>query len=147
MAKMERTRTPGIYKRGDRYVVRWRDAGGKQRWASARLYDDARTLKSAKEKQSRDGEAHVPTSDQPTLADYARQLFGCDPARAPGATPERGGCAGRQGAIRDATRADYRRDMDVCGFPLLGRKRPGAAVRLGRCHAEGRRFDSLQPLR
>ena len=34
--KMERTKTPGVYKRGDRYAITYRDHKGRQRWESAR---------------------------------------------------------------------------------------------------------------
>jgi integrase len=121
--KMQRTKLPGVYRRGDRYAVTWRDASGKQRWGSSRTFDEARALKAEKERAARLGERHVPTSEQPTLADYARELFGCDPSRPPGAPPEKGRYAGRHGAVRDATGADYRRDMEVYWLPLLGRKR------------------------
>jgi hypothetical protein len=121
--KMQRTKAPGVYRRGDRYAVTWRDVSGKQRWGSARTYDEARALKAEKERQARDGVQHVPTNEQPTLADYARELFGCDLTREPGATPENGRYSGRHGAIRDATRADYRRDVEVYWLPLLGPKR------------------------
>ena len=35
-AKLEKTSTPGVFKRGSRYVVIYRDAGGRQRQESAR---------------------------------------------------------------------------------------------------------------
>src|SRR4051794_17558639 len=95
--KMTRTRTPGVYRRGDRYAISWRDANRKQRWGSARTYDDARALKAAKDREARAGEQHVPISQQPALADYARELFGCDPGRPTDAT---GRYQGRRGAIR-----------------------------------------------
>jgi len=47
-AKMEKTKTPGIFKRGSRYVVTFRDAAGGQRRESARTLDDARRLKAAR---------------------------------------------------------------------------------------------------
>jgi hypothetical protein len=34
--KMERTRTPGVYKRGDRYVVVWRHRGRQHKEFSPR---------------------------------------------------------------------------------------------------------------
>jgi hypothetical protein len=110
-----RTTTPGIYYRGARYAFTWRDAGGTQRWGSARLFDDARSLKSERERQARAGEEHVPTSEQPTLAEFAVELFGGDGKDAP-----TGRYQGRRGAIRDATRRDYARDLRVYWTPLLG---------------------------
>jgi integrase len=121
--RMTRTKLRGVYRRADRYALTWCDASGKQRWASARTYDEARALKAEEERAARAGERHVPTSEQPTLADYAHELFGCDPSRPPGAAPENGRYAGRHGAIRDATRADYRRDVEMYWLPLFGRKR------------------------
>jgi len=43
--KLERTKTPGIYKRGNRYVVVSRDLGGRQRKQFARTLAEARRLK------------------------------------------------------------------------------------------------------
>ena len=43
--KLERTRTPGIYKRGGRYVVVRRDLSGRQRKLFARTLAEARRLK------------------------------------------------------------------------------------------------------
>jgi integrase len=43
-ARMERTRTPGIYKRGGRYVVVWRHRG-KQHKSFHRTYEEAREAK------------------------------------------------------------------------------------------------------
>jgi hypothetical protein len=45
-AAMEKTRYPGIYKRGSRYVVVVR-VGGKQAKRSARTLDEARRLKAS----------------------------------------------------------------------------------------------------
>jgi hypothetical protein len=58
-APLERTRTPGVYKRGDkpRYVVVWRDAHGKQHKESVYGYDAARELKSKRDQQARSREA------------------------------------------------------------------------------------------
>jgi len=46
-AKLERTSTPGVFKRGNRYAVIFRDAHGKQRQRSARTLVEARKLRSA----------------------------------------------------------------------------------------------------
>ena len=46
--KLIKTATPGIYKKGSRYVVIFR-AGGKQRKESARTLDQARQIKRAHE--------------------------------------------------------------------------------------------------
>jgi hypothetical protein len=44
---MEKTRHPGIYRRGGRYVVVYK-VDGRQRWESARTLDGARRLKVAR---------------------------------------------------------------------------------------------------
>jgi hypothetical protein len=44
-AKLERTATPGIYKRGGRYCVVFRDPYGRQRKRAARTLAEARELK------------------------------------------------------------------------------------------------------
>jgi Phage integrase SAM-like domain len=40
-APLEKTRTSGVYKRGNRYVIRYR-VNGKPQWESCRTYDEAR---------------------------------------------------------------------------------------------------------
>jgi hypothetical protein len=46
-AKLEKTKTPGIYKRGSRYVFSYR-VQGKQRWESCRTLEEARRAKAAR---------------------------------------------------------------------------------------------------
>src|SRR4051794_19694025 len=65
-AKMERTATPGVFRRGSRYVVTWRYRGDQYR-ESFRTYDEAREAK-----------GHRMTGDrkpapQATLAAYAEE--------------------------------------------------------------------------
>ena len=69
-APMVRTKHPGIYKRGSRYVVRYR-ADGKHRTESARTLDDARRLLSKRRTEVDGGEYRTPTRE--TLAEYARR--------------------------------------------------------------------------
>ncbi len=45
--KLVRTKTPGVYKRGGRYVVTFRDPSGKPRKRFASTYTEAKRLKSA----------------------------------------------------------------------------------------------------
>ena len=72
-APMEKTRHPGIYKRGSRYVVVWQDKGQQHKQAF-------RTLAEAFEaKSNRQGGDRRPTTRQ-TLEDYAREWI-----RTPGA--------------------------------------------------------------
>ena len=51
-AKLEETSTPGIFKRGHRYAVIYRDAGGCQRQESARTFDTARDCDSSRSGRS-----------------------------------------------------------------------------------------------
>lgn len=44
-ARKEKTKTPGIYRRGSVYTFTYTDRLGRQRWGSARTYDEARLLK------------------------------------------------------------------------------------------------------
>jgi hypothetical protein len=46
-ARREKTRTPGIYKRGSRYFFQY-EVEGRQRWESARTLDEARRAKAAR---------------------------------------------------------------------------------------------------
>jgi hypothetical protein len=46
-AKMEKTKSPGIFKRGGRYVFSYR-VGGVQKWESCRTLDEARRAKPAR---------------------------------------------------------------------------------------------------
>ena len=46
-APLEKTKTSGVYKRGNRYVVVFRDSRGKQRKRSARTLVEARKLKAS----------------------------------------------------------------------------------------------------
>src|SRR5438309_1325691 len=46
-ARLVKTKMPGIYTKGNRYIVVFRDPSGRQRKRSARTLAEARTLKSA----------------------------------------------------------------------------------------------------
>jgi integrase len=92
-AKLERTRTPGVYKRGSRYVFSYR-VSGKQRWESCRTLDEARRAKAARQTDIRRGEFEE--RSRVTFHDYAS------------AWVERYHGRGRRG-FRDTTRDDYRR--------------------------------------
>jgi integrase len=94
-AKMEKTRTPGIYKRGGRYVFSYR-ANGKQRWESCRTLEEARRAKAAR--QTDIGRGEFEERSRITLHEYAREWVD----RYQG---------GRRG-IRESTRDDYRRILN-----------------------------------
>lgn len=102
-APMVRTKHPGIYKRGSRYVVRYR-ADGKHRTESARTLDDARRLLSKRRTEVDGGEYRTPTRE--TLAEYARRWIDA--------------YQGSGSGFRERTREDYRRDLERYVIPFLG---------------------------
>ena len=69
-APLVKTNERGIYKRGNRYAVIYRDHEGRQRQESARTLDDARRLKRARQTAADQGEAIAPA--RLTVAEYAR---------------------------------------------------------------------------
>src|ERR1700759_5157183 len=91
-APLERTRTPGIYKRGTRYVFSYR-VDGKQRWESCRTLEEARRAKAARQTDISRGE--FDRRPQVTLHQYARDWI------------ERYHGTGRRG-FREETRDEYR---------------------------------------
>ncbi len=107
-AKLEKTNTPGIFRRGARYAVIYRDANGRQRQEAARTYDDARRLRTRRSASVEDGSYQPQTRER--LAEYAR------------AWVERYRGNGRRGFTED-TRDDYRRDLERYAIAHLGRLR------------------------
>jgi integrase len=99
-AKIEKTRTPGIFKRGSRYVFSYR-VDGKQRWESCRTLDEARRMKSARATDIERGEFEQ--RSRITLHEYARQWV------------ERYQGRGRRG-FRENTRDEYRRVLNYYVF-------------------------------
>lgn len=101
-AKLERTKTPGVYKRGSRYVFRYR-VGGVQRWESCRTLDDARRAKQARQTDIARGEFEE--RSRVALHEYAREWV------------ERHQGRGRRG-FREGTRDEYRRQIEqyVCVY-------------------------------
>lgn len=91
-AKMERTRTPGIFKRGSRYVFSYR-AAGKQRWESYRTLDEARLAKAARKTDIHRGE--FSPQSKITLHEYMREWIDAYAG------------TGRRG-FREETRNEYR---------------------------------------
>ena len=78
-AKLERTRWPGIYRRGDKYAYEWTDAAGRRRRASAATREEASTRKADEEAKAKRGD--LPESggrSRATVAGYAFELFGAD---------------------------------------------------------------------
>ncbi|HET6999336.1 MAG TPA: tyrosine-type recombinase/integrase [Solirubrobacterales bacterium] len=106
-AKLEKTRTPGIYRRGSRYAVLYRDSEGRQRQESARTLDEARRLKAARSAAVATGEFHA--ASRVKLREYALEWV------------ERYQGRGRRG-FRESTRDDYRRDMHRYVLPYFDEK-------------------------
>jgi len=96
-APMVKTSTPGIYKRGSRYVVVYR-ANGQQRKEAVRTLKEARDLKAKRTQQVNDGEYQE--ASRQTLHEYAREWV------------ERYRGRGRHG-FREQTRDDYRRMLEA----------------------------------
>lgn len=94
--KPERTSTPGVYKRGNRYLFSYR-VGGRQKWESA---STEKLAKKAKEARLTDiGRGEFSERSRVTLHDYARDWV------------ERYQGRGRRG-FREHTRIEYRAILD-----------------------------------
>jgi integrase len=91
-APLVKTKTPGIYKRGSRYVFSYR-VNGKQRWESCRTLEEARRAKSAR--QTDIGRGEFEERSRVTLHAYLREWI------------ERYQGTGRRG-FREETRNEYR---------------------------------------
>lgn len=98
-----RTQTPGIYKRGDRYLVTYR-VNGKQRSETVRTMAEARRLKAAREADVSRGEFFE--ASQLPFEDYAREWV------------ERYQGKGR--GFRESTRGNYRSALERFAYPQLG---------------------------
>jgi integrase len=106
--ELVKTSTPGIFKRGGGYVVRFRDQHGKQRQIAAETLSEARRVK-AEAKVSVDRKEFKP-AHRTTFADYATEWIES--------------YAGRTNSgLKSATISDYRRDIkraaDYFGRTLL----------------------------
>jgi integrase len=99
-AKMERTKTPGIFKRGSRYVFSYR-VNGRQRWESFRTLDEARRAKSARATDIERGE--FVERSRVTLHVYAAEWIDRYQGR------------GRRG-FRENTRDEYRELLTRCAL-------------------------------
>jgi integrase len=95
-APLVKTKTPGIYKRGSRYVFSYR-VNGKQRWESCRTLEEARRAKSAR--QTDIGRGEFEERSRITLHQYVDEWVG----RYQG--------TGRRG-FREETRSEYRGLLD-----------------------------------
>jgi integrase len=97
-APLERTRTPGIFKRGSRYVVAYRDPHGRQRRASAATMAEARAIQSGVRADIQRGEYRM--QSRTTFAEYATEWVETFTGRT------------RRG-VGEATRYNYRRALGI----------------------------------
>ena len=102
--RMERTRYPGIYKRGSRFVVVW-EHRGRQHKSFHRTLSEAREAKGAR---SQPGERKPATRER--LEDYARRWLDTYSGRT-----ARG--------FADTSRRDYRRAIEQYAIPFFRRFR------------------------
>jgi integrase len=105
-AKLIKTRTPGVYKRGPSYVVRYRHQG-EERKRYARTYEEARSIKQAVETDKRRGE-HREGSTL-TFEDYAKTWIDTYMGRT-----NRG--------FRESTRAGYRFTIEKRAIPFFSKR-------------------------
>jgi integrase len=104
-SKLEKTRHPGIYKRGGRYVFQYRDEQNKQRWETRRTLDAALRAKRARETDVERGEhQEIARVD---FAAYASEWVESYQGR------------GRSG-FREETRAEYRSMLESYAIPYFG---------------------------
>jgi integrase len=96
-AKKERTSVPGVYKRGETYLVAYRYRG-RQKWLTAKTLNDARRLKRQAEADVDRGEHRAGSTT--TFGAYARDWLDTYAGRT-----SRG--------LSDTTRADYRRSIET----------------------------------
>src|SRR5438046_2943518 len=97
-ARFERTRHPGIYETGSSYIVRYRDASGRQRQKTSRTLEEAKRFRA---KVTLNPAAGSPRSG-PTVAEYADEWLSM--------------LAG----VRPATAVEYRRDLETYVLPRIG---------------------------
>jgi integrase len=97
-ARLERTRYPGVYKRGGRYVYLYRDAGKRQRSGSAATLAEAKAKRSTELSKVAHGRWREPSKT--TFADYAAEWVKTYAGRT-----SRG--------LRESTREDYARTLGI----------------------------------
>jgi len=107
-APLTRTKVPGVYRRGSRYAVVYRDRHGRQHQRSAASFAEARLLKAALATAVARGELY-PLS-RVTFAEYLPEWL-CS-------------YAGRTSCgLRAQTRLEYQRDLERHALPFFGRTR------------------------
>lgn len=106
--RLVKTTTPGIFKRGDRYVAVYRDDDGRQCKKSCATLAEARTFKSTVTADKARGEFVV--QSRVTVADYFDDWL-----------PAYTGRTSR--GIREQTKHQYGEQMRLHVLPTLGRRR------------------------
>ena len=109
--KLERTSVPGVFRRGNGYVVRYRDPDGKDRKKSARTLREAREIKAAMQADIARGEYRA--ISRVTFTEYARSWIETYEGRT-----SRG--------IREETLADYRDELERFAIPFFARTKLSA---------------------
>ena len=104
--RLVKTSTPGIYKRGSRYVVIFRDPHGKQRKRSARTLAEARDLKATLTADVKRGEYRA--LSKVTFGEYAKEWGESYTGRT-------------AKGLRPQTLADYRALLERDAVPFFGR--------------------------
>src|SRR5437867_452135 len=103
-----RTKYPGIFQRGSRFVVKFRGPDGRQRQRSCRTLTEARRIQSALRTDVSRGEYRDVARTR--FEDYARAWIT--------------GFNGRTGkGVRLATRSDYERVLERYAIPHFNRRR------------------------
>lgn len=105
---LQRTSTPGIYKRDDRYIVVFKDPSGRQRKRFARTLAEARRLKSELTADVQRGEYRE--QSRVTFAEHWQEWIESYAGRT-----NRG--------FREQTRHKYERDIETYALPFFGRMR------------------------
>lgn len=103
-----RTSSPGIFRRGERYDVSYRDPQGRLRWKAARTLREAKVLQASLRADVARGEFRA--LSRVSFAAYAEEWLRTYQGR-----------TGR--GIRTATRADYERDLRRHAAPFFGARR------------------------
>lgn len=104
--ELEKTKHPGIYKRGNRYVVIYRDGTGRQRKQAAETLAHARSIQ-ATHRLDPGGDASV---SRERFRDYARRWVETCPGRT-------------RNGLRQRTRDEYRTRLELHAIPALGNVR------------------------
>lgn len=104
-APLQKTKVPGVYRRGRRYAVLYRDPYGHQRSRAAATLAEARLLKSALTTDVARGEYRALSGT--TFAEYLPEWIASYPGRT-----SRG--------FREQTRQEYKRDLERHALPFFG---------------------------